>query len=170
MALDTIGRGFGKKCRVSDHFKSTRYVYGYGSDFLSGIEDLHPLLREQKQNIQGRLTCSESKLKIGNQAIGEEEGFNVWSDDGFHKLFGWLREGLLICSCRHLLLHLLCRVVMFANFQADGRWPWANERVNRSERGWARTHGLSQACRTCWSLGHSLWKINNVFVSFSSLN
>ena len=30
------------------------------------------------------MTWSESKLKIGNQAIGEEEGFDVGSDDGFH--------------------------------------------------------------------------------------
>ena len=29
---------------------------------------------------------SESKLMIGNQAIGEEEGFNVGSDDEFHDL------------------------------------------------------------------------------------
>ena len=29
---------------------------------------------------------SESKFIIGNQAIGEEEGFNVLSDDGFHNL------------------------------------------------------------------------------------
>ena len=48
---------------------------GDGSDLVSGIEDLHPLLGEQKQLIQGRATWSESKLMIGNQAIGEEEGF-----------------------------------------------------------------------------------------------
>ena len=54
--------------------------------FMSGIEDLHPVLGEQKQHIQGRVTCSESKLMIKNQAIGEEEGFNVRSDDGFHNL------------------------------------------------------------------------------------
>ena len=57
--------------------KSTRYVSGYGSDFMSGIEDLHPLLGEQKQHIQGRVSWSETKLMIGNQAIGEDEGFNV---------------------------------------------------------------------------------------------
>ena len=77
MALDTIGREFVEQSRVPDHVKSTRYVEGYGSDFLSGIEDLYPLLGEQKQHIQGRLTWSETKLMIGNQAIGEEEGFNV---------------------------------------------------------------------------------------------
>ena len=47
------------------------------ADFLSGIEDLHPLLGEQKKHIQGRVTWSETKLMIRNQAIGEEEGFNV---------------------------------------------------------------------------------------------
>ena len=46
------------------------------ADFMSGIEDFHPLLGEQKQHIQG-LTGSEIKLMIGNQAIGEEEGFDV---------------------------------------------------------------------------------------------
>ena len=37
---------------------------------MSGIEYLHPLLGEQKQHIQGRGTWSESKLMIGNLAIG----------------------------------------------------------------------------------------------------
>ena len=77
MALDTIGREFGEQCRVPDRVKSTQYVLGYGSDFMSGIEDLHPLLGEQKQLIQGGVTWSETNLMIGNQAIGEEEGFNV---------------------------------------------------------------------------------------------
>ena len=53
---------------------------------MSSIEDLHPLLGEQKQHIQGRVTWSETKLMIGNQAVGEEEGFLVRSDDGFHNL------------------------------------------------------------------------------------
>ena len=44
---------------------------------MSCIEDLHALLGEQKQHIQGRVTWSETKLMIENQAIGEEEGFNV---------------------------------------------------------------------------------------------
>ena len=52
---------------------------------MSGSEDLHPLLGEQQQHIQGRVTWSETKLMIGNQAIEEEEGFNVRSD-GFHNL------------------------------------------------------------------------------------
>ena len=65
MVLDTIGREFGEQVRVPDHVKSTRYVSGYGSDFMSGIEDLHPLLGEQKQHMQGRVTWSETKLMIG---------------------------------------------------------------------------------------------------------
>ena len=73
MALDTIGREFGEQGRVPNCVKSTQYVSGYGSDFMPG---LHPLLGEQKQHIQGRVTWSETKLKIENQAIGEE-GFNV---------------------------------------------------------------------------------------------
>ena len=77
MALDTIGREFGEQGRVLDRVKSTRFVSGYGSDFLSGIEDFHPLLGEQKQHIQGRVTWSETKFMIRSQAIGEEEGFNV---------------------------------------------------------------------------------------------
>ena len=77
IALDTIGREFGEQGRVSDRGKSTRYVSGYGSDFMSGIEDLHPFLGVQKQHIQGRVTWSETKLMIGNQSIGEEEGFDV---------------------------------------------------------------------------------------------
>ncbi len=77
MALDPIGREFGEQGRAPDHVKSTQFVWGYGSDFMSGIEDLHPLLGEQKQHIQGRVAWSETKLMIGNQAIGEEEGFNV---------------------------------------------------------------------------------------------
>ena len=77
MALDTIGREFGEQGRMPDDVKSTRYVSGCGFDFMSGIEDLHRLLGEQKQHIKGRVTWFETKLKIGNQAIGEEEGFNV---------------------------------------------------------------------------------------------
>ena len=80
MSLDSIGREFVEQGRVPDRIKGTQYVSEDGSDFMAGIEDLHPLLGEQKQHIQGRVTGSESKLVIGNQAIGEEEGFNVnWS-------------------------------------------------------------------------------------------
>ena len=53
---------------------------------MSGIESLHPFLGDQKQHIHGRVIWSETKLMIGNQAIGEEEGFNGGSDDGFHNL------------------------------------------------------------------------------------
>ena len=56
MVLDTIGREFCEQGRVPDRVKGTRYVYGYGSDLMSGIEDLHPLLGEQKQHIQGRVS------------------------------------------------------------------------------------------------------------------
>ena len=77
MALDAIGREFGEQGRVSNHIESTRYVLGYGSDFMSGIEDLPPLFGEQKQHIHGGMTWSESKLMIGNQTIGEEEDEEV---------------------------------------------------------------------------------------------
>ena len=91
------------------------------TDFMSGIEDLHQLLGEQKQHIQGRVSCSKSKLMIGNQAIGEEEGFYVKSDDRFHDLGDdWEKADWSvvagICFCT-----FLCRAVMFADFQADGR-------------------------------------------------
>ena len=77
MALNTKGKEFGEQRRVPDRVKSVQYVLGYVSDCMSGIVDLHPLLGEQKQHIQGRVTWSETKLMIRNQAIGEEEGFDV---------------------------------------------------------------------------------------------
>ena len=77
MALDTIGGEFAEQGRVPDHVNSTLYVLGYDSDFMSSIEYLHPLLGEQKQHIQGRVTWSETKLMIRNKAVGEEEGFDV---------------------------------------------------------------------------------------------
>ena len=77
MSLDIIGREFGEQGRVPDRIEGMRFVFGDGSDFMSGIEDLHLLLGEQKQHIKGRVTWYESKLMIGNQAIGEEEGFNA---------------------------------------------------------------------------------------------
>ena len=52
MALDAMGGEFGEQGRVPIDVKSTRYVSGYASDFMSRIEDLHPLLGEQKQHIQ----------------------------------------------------------------------------------------------------------------------
>ena len=86
---------------------------------MSGIEDIHPLLGEQKQHIQDRVTWSETKLMIGNQAIGEEEGFHVLSDDGFHNLADdWEKADWSvvagICFCT-----FLCWAVIFADFQAD---------------------------------------------------
>ena len=88
---------------------------------MPGIKDLHPLLGKQEQQVQGRMTWSESKLMIRNQAIGEEGGFNVGSDDGFRNLADdWEKADWSvvagICFCT-----FLCRVVMFADFQADGR-------------------------------------------------
>ena len=81
MALDTIGREFGEQGKVPTVSKATSRVpdrvLGYGSDFMSGSEGFHPLLGERKQHIQCRVTWSETKLMIGNQAIGEEEGFDV---------------------------------------------------------------------------------------------
>ena len=67
------------------------------------------------------VTWSESKLMIGNEAIGEEEGFNVGSDNGFHDLADdWEKTDWSvdagICFCT-----FLCRAVMFADLQADGR-------------------------------------------------
>ena len=64
MTLDTTGRVFGEQGRMPDRIKSMRYVSGDGSDLMSGIEDLHPLLGEQKQHIQGGVTWSEFKLAI----------------------------------------------------------------------------------------------------------
>ena len=48
IALDTIGREFGEQGRVPDCIESMRYVEGDGSDFMSAIEDLHPLLGKQE--------------------------------------------------------------------------------------------------------------------------
>ena len=77
IALDTIRREFGEQGGVPDLIESSQYVEGDGSDLMSGKEDLHSLLGKHEQQVQGGLTWSEYKLMIGNQAIGEEEGFNV---------------------------------------------------------------------------------------------
>ena len=58
---------------------------------------------------------------IGNQAIEEEEGFNVGSNDGFCNLADdWEKTDWSVvagvCFCI-----FLCRAVMFADFQAEGR-------------------------------------------------
>ena len=88
---------------------------------MSSFEDLHILLGEQKQHIQGRVTWSNSKLMVRNQAIGEEEGFDVGSDDGFYYLSDdWEKADWSvvagICFCT-----FLCKAIMFADIQADGR-------------------------------------------------
>ena len=88
---------------------------------MSRNEDHHPLLEKQKQQVQGRMTSSESKLMIRNEAIREEEGFDVISNDVFHNLADdWEKADWSvvagICFCT-----FLCRAVMFADFQADGR-------------------------------------------------
>ena len=59
--------------RVPDSIKSMRYVEGDGSDFMSGIEDLHSLLGEQKQQVQGGVTWSEFQIddrKLGYRRRG----------------------------------------------------------------------------------------------------
>ena len=40
---------------------------------MTDIEDLHPLLGESKQHVQGRVTRSESELMFGDEAVGEME-------------------------------------------------------------------------------------------------
>ena len=75
---------------------------------MSGIEDLHLLLGKQKQHVKGRVTWSVSKLMIGNQAIGEEEGFNVGSDDGFNDLADYWEQAdwsvvAGICFCTFVM-------------------------------------------------------------------
>ena len=67
IAFNTTGREFAEQGRVPDRIESMPHVSGYASDFMSGIEDLHPLLREQKQCIQGGVTWSETKLMIGEE-------------------------------------------------------------------------------------------------------
>ena len=64
---------------------------------------------------------SEYKLIFGNQAIGDEEGFNVGSDDGFHDLADDWEKADWSVVARICFCTFLCRAVMFADFQADGR-------------------------------------------------
>ena len=44
---------------------------------MSGIEDLHPLLGEQKQHIQGRVTWSESKLEKRKDLMSEAMMYSI---------------------------------------------------------------------------------------------
>ena len=96
---------------MPDRIESSRHVKEDCSDLISDVEDLHPLLGKQKQHVQGRVTWSESKVMVRNQAI-REEGFEVGSDDGFHD---WsVVAGICFCT-------FSCRAVMFSDFQAVGR-------------------------------------------------
>ena len=84
---------------------------------MSGIEDLHPWLGKQKQQVQGRVTWSESKLMIGNEAIGEEEGFNVGSVMSSMTLLMIGRRLIGLSLQGSVFAPFLCRTVMFADFQ-----------------------------------------------------
>ena len=64
LALDCIGRKFGEQGRMPDCIESSRYVKIDSPDVISEIGSLHPLLGEQRQHVQGRLTESQSKLVI----------------------------------------------------------------------------------------------------------
>ena len=67
------------------------------------------------------MTLLKSKLMVRNQAIGEEEGFDVRSDDGVHDLADdWEQADwpVVVGTC---FFTFLCRAVIFADFQADGR-------------------------------------------------
>ena len=50
------------------------------------------MLGKQRQQVQGRVTLSKTKMMIRNQAIGEEKGFDVISGDGFHDLADVLEQ------------------------------------------------------------------------------
>ena len=54
--MNTIGREFDEQDRVPDHIEGKQNVERDGSDFMSDIEYLHPLLGEQKQHVQGRVS------------------------------------------------------------------------------------------------------------------
>ena len=71
---------------MPDCIKSIRYVQRDCPYLMSDIEGLHPLLGESKQHVQGGVTWSESKLVIGDEVVGEKEGFHINCDDGFHDL------------------------------------------------------------------------------------
>ena len=56
LALDSIGRQFGERGGMPDCIKTSRYVQRDGPHVMTDIEDLHPLLGEKKQHIQGGVT------------------------------------------------------------------------------------------------------------------
>ena len=58
---------------------------------------------------------------FGNQAIGEEEGFDVGSNDRFHDLADDWEKADWIVGAGISFCTFLCRAVMFADFHADGR-------------------------------------------------
>ena len=64
VALDAIGREFGEQGGMPDCIKCSRYLERDGPDLISDVEGLHPLLGKYKQNVQGRVTRSESELMI----------------------------------------------------------------------------------------------------------
>ena len=78
---------------------------------------------ESRSSISRVVTWSETKLMIGNQAIGEEEGLDLMSEAMMDSIT------LLMIGRRLIGLSLqgsvfapfLCRAVMFADFEADGR-------------------------------------------------
>ena len=84
------------------------------------------MLEKQEQHVQGRVTWSESKLMIGNQAIGEEKGFNVGSDDGFHNLADdWEKDDWSVVAGICFCTFFYAERFMFADVQTDigdGRW------------------------------------------------
>ena len=49
----------------------SRYVQRDGSDLISDIEGVHPLLGESKQHVQGGVTWSETELVIYDEVVGE---------------------------------------------------------------------------------------------------
>ena len=71
------GLGYRRKRVSCQTISKARDMSRDMADFMSGIEDLHPLLGEQKQHIQGTVTWSETQLMIRIQAIGEEKEFDV---------------------------------------------------------------------------------------------
>ena len=60
LALDSVGRQFGEQGRMPDCFESSSFVQRDGPDLMSNIEGVHPLLGEEKQHDQGRVTRFES--------------------------------------------------------------------------------------------------------------
>ena len=77
---------------------------------------------------------------IWDEAIGEKELFYVNCDDGLHDLadISWKEANRSVVKGIGFVPFNLCNAVMFADFQADGRWPRANYRVKNAERGCAR--------------------------------